>query len=69
MSSLFLFMLFVFFWLLTEMSFDCLWCLYRFKVPDGCDLVAAGALPVAFGTSHIALVHRAQLSSGQVGVL
>ncbi|KAL9258753.1 Quinone oxidoreductase-like protein [Drosera capensis] len=35
-------------------------------VPDGCDLVAAGALPVAFGTSHVALVHRAQLSSGQV---
>lgn len=37
-----------------------------FKVPDGCDLVAAGALPVAFGTSHVALVHRAQLTSGQV---
>ncbi|KAJ4979961.1 hypothetical protein NE237_010741 [Protea cynaroides] len=37
-----------------------------FFVPDGCDLVAAGALPVAFGTSHVALVHRAQLSSGQV---
>ncbi|KAK1694126.1 hypothetical protein QYE76_010823 [Lolium multiflorum] len=37
-----------------------------FVVPDGCDLVAAGALPVAFGTSHLALVHRAQLKSGQV---
>ncbi|XP_030932062.1 quinone oxidoreductase-like protein 2 homolog [Quercus lobata] len=37
-----------------------------FRVPDGCDLVGAGALPVAFGTSHVALVHRAQLSSGQV---
>ncbi|XP_077239252.1 groES-like zinc-binding alcohol dehydrogenase family protein [Tasmannia lanceolata] len=37
-----------------------------FLVPDGCDLVAAGALPVAFGTSHVALVHRAQLGSGQV---
>ncbi|XP_057475170.1 uncharacterized protein LOC130763296 [Actinidia eriantha] len=37
-----------------------------FRVPDGCDLVAAGALPVAYGTSHVALVHRAQLSSGQV---
>ena len=36
-------------------------------MPDGCDLVAAGALPVAFGTSHVALVHRAQLTSGQVG--
>ncbi|XP_016565066.2 quinone oxidoreductase-like protein 2 homolog isoform X1 [Capsicum annuum] len=32
-----------------------------FRVPDGCDLVAAGALPVAYGTSHVALVHRAQL--------
>ncbi|MQM13450.1 hypothetical protein Taro_046378 [Colocasia esculenta] len=37
-----------------------------FLVPDGCDLVAAGALPVAFGTSHVALVHRAQLKPGQV---
>uniref|UniRef100_A0ACD5V7C6 Uncharacterized protein n=1 Tax=Avena sativa TaxID=4498 RepID=A0ACD5V7C6_AVESA len=37
-----------------------------FAVPDGCDLVAAGALPVAFGTSHLALVQRAQLKSGQV---
>ncbi|CAK9145879.1 unnamed protein product [Ilex paraguariensis] len=37
-----------------------------FRVPDGCDLIAAGALPVAYGTSHMALVHRAQLSSGQV---
>ncbi|KAL6620016.1 hypothetical protein ACP70R_031917 [Stipagrostis hirtigluma subsp. patula] len=37
-----------------------------FLVPDGCDLVAAGALPVAFGTSHLGLVHRAQLKSGQV---
>lgn len=35
-------------------------------MPDGCDLVAAGALPVAFGTSHVALVHRAQLKAGQV---
>lgn len=35
-------------------------------VPDGCDLVAAGALPVAFRTSHVALVHRAQLKPGQV---
>lgn len=29
-------------------------------------MVAAGALPVAYGTSHVALVHRAILSSGQV---
>ncbi|CAK8567750.1 unnamed protein product [Lathyrus sativus] len=37
-----------------------------FRVPEGCDLVAAGALAVAFGTSHVALAHRAQLKSGQV---
>lgn len=37
-------------------------------MPQGCDLVAAGALAVASGTSHVALVHRAQLSSGQVCV-
>jgi hypothetical protein len=41
----------------------------RFLVPDGCDLVAAGALPVAFGTSHLSLVHRAQLKAGQVSFL
>ncbi|CAA7398263.1 unnamed protein product [Spirodela intermedia] len=39
---------------------------HLFLVPDGCDLVDAGALPVAFGTSHVALVHRAQLKPGQV---
>lgn len=38
----------------------------RLLVPEGCDLLAAGALPVAFGTSHVALVHRAQLKVGQV---
>lgn len=37
-------------------------------MPEGCDLVAAGALPVVYGTSHVALVHRAQLKSGQVGI-
>ncbi|XP_027333860.1 quinone oxidoreductase-like protein 2 homolog [Abrus precatorius] len=37
-----------------------------FRVPKGCDLVAAGALAVAFGTSHVALLHRAKLTSGQV---
>ncbi|KAM1115918.1 hypothetical protein TB2_006398 [Malus domestica] len=37
-----------------------------FGVPEMCDLVAAGALPFAFGTSHVALVHRANLSSSQV---
>ncbi|KAL3524087.1 hypothetical protein ACH5RR_016921 [Cinchona calisaya] len=39
---------------------------HLFRVPDGCDLVAAGALPVAYGTSHVALVHRAQLQPNQV---
>ncbi|XP_048232143.1 quinone oxidoreductase-like protein 2 homolog isoform X2 [Ricinus communis] len=37
-----------------------------YPVPEGCDLVAAAALPVAFGTSHVALVHRAHLTSSQV---
>ncbi|CAA7060472.1 unnamed protein product [Microthlaspi erraticum] len=37
-----------------------------FLVPERCDMVAAAALPVAFGTSHVALVHRARLTSGQV---
>lgn len=37
-----------------------------FGVPKGCDLVAAAALPIAFGTSHVALVHRANLTSSQV---
>ncbi|XP_047342587.1 quinone oxidoreductase-like protein 2 homolog [Impatiens glandulifera] len=35
-------------------------------VPDGCDLVAAGALPAVYGTSHVALTHRANLRPGQV---
>lgn len=39
---------------------------HLFKVPEGCDLVAAAALPVAFGTSHVGLVHRAQLKPSQV---
>ncbi|GLJ44914.1 hypothetical protein SUGI_0945610 [Cryptomeria japonica] len=37
-----------------------------FIVPLGCDLVAAGGLPIAFGTSHVGLVHRAGLCPGQV---
>ncbi|GJY82882.1 probable tocopherol O-methyltransferase, chloroplastic [Tanacetum coccineum] len=36
-----------------SIKFNC-----RYGVPDGCDLVHAGALPVAYGTSHVALVHR-----------
>lgn len=39
---------------------------HLFPVPEGCDLVSAGALPVVFGTSHVALFHRAHLTSGQV---
>lgn len=38
-------------------------------MPKGCDLVAAAALPVAFGTSHVALVHRANLTSSQAAPL
>ncbi|KAG0575748.1 hypothetical protein KC19_5G027800 [Ceratodon purpureus] len=37
-----------------------------YKVPNGCDLLQAGGLPIAFGTSHIGLVHRANLQAGQV---
>ncbi|MFS7936964.1 putative NADPH:quinone reductase [Helianthus anomalus] len=37
-----------------------------YGVPAGCDLVAAAALPIAYGTSYIALIHRANLKSGQV---
>lgn len=40
--------------------------LCRFKVPNGCDLLQAGGLPIAFGTSHVGLVHRANLQAGQV---
>lgn len=39
---------------------------HLFLIPDGCDLVAAAGLPVAFGTSHLALTHRAHLRTGQV---
>jgi hypothetical protein len=40
------------------------WC--RYKVPNGCDLLQVGGLPVVFGTSHVGLVHRANLQAGQV---
>ncbi|GJX60158.1 quinone oxidoreductase-like protein 2 [Tanacetum coccineum] len=36
------------------------------KVADGSDLVVAAAIPLGYGTSHQALVHRANLKSGQV---
>jgi hypothetical protein len=57
--------------LLVLLLFDSLFLLVlfgnpRFRVPDGCDLVAAGALLVAYGTSHVGLVHRAQLQANQV---
>jgi NADPH:quinone reductase-like Zn-dependent oxidoreductase len=37
-----------------------------YKVPNGCDLLQAGCLPIAFGTSHLGLVYRANLKAGQV---
>ncbi|XP_076944912.1 uncharacterized protein LOC143615744 [Bidens hawaiensis] len=37
-----------------------------YGVPEGCDLVAAAALPIAYGTSHVALIHRANIKPGQV---
>lgn len=39
---------------------------FRFHVPDGCDMAAAAGLPIAFGTSHLGLIHRAGLQSGEV---
>ncbi|GJZ48650.1 quinone oxidoreductase-like protein 2 [Tanacetum coccineum] len=35
-------------------------------VPDGCDLVDAAAIPIAYGTSIQALVHRTNIKSGQL---
>ena len=34
-------------------------------VPDGMDDVTAAAFPVAYGTSHLALVHRGNLKAGE----
>lgn len=36
-----------------------------FPVPVGVDPVTAAGMPVAYGTSHVALCHRAGLSKGQ----
>ncbi|XP_071687171.1 uncharacterized protein [Rutidosis leptorrhynchoides] len=36
------------------------------RVPDECDLVAAAAIPVSYGTSHHALVHKANITPRQV---
>ena len=35
-------------------------------LPDSVDLVQAAGFPVAYGTSHVALDHRAHLKSGEV---
>lgn len=35
-------------------------------VPDTVDMIQAAGFPVAYGTSHLALDHRAQLKSGEV---
>eukprot|EP00271_Cylindrocystis_brebissonii_P017530 TRINITY_DN4598_c0_g1_i1.p1 TRINITY_DN4598_c0_g1~~TRINITY_DN4598_c0_g1_i1.p1 ORF type:complete len:372 (-),score=74.50 TRINITY_DN4598_c0_g1_i1:660-1775(-) len=37
-----------------------------FALPARCRLLGAAGLPVAFGTAHLALVHRAGLQRGQV---
>lgn len=36
-----------------------------FALPDGMDFPTAAAFPVAYGTSHLALVHRANLQPGE----
>lgn len=36
-----------------------------FHIPDGMDNMTAAAFPVAYGTSHLALVHRAKLKAGE----
>lgn len=36
-----------------------------FRVPDNVPLDVAAGMPVAFGTAHLALVHRARIRSGQ----
>ena len=35
------------------------------KLPQGADLATSAGLPVAFGTAHVALAHRAGLRAGQ----
>lgn len=36
-----------------------------FRIPDGMDFPTAAAFPVAYGTSYLALVHRANLAAGE----
>ncbi|MFZ5962911.1 NADPH:quinone oxidoreductase family protein [Thalassococcus sp. BH17M4-6] len=35
------------------------------KLPDGMDMTAAAAFQIAYGTSHVALEHRARLQQGE----
>lgn len=37
-----------------------------FRIPEGMDFRSAAAFPVAYGTVHLALVHRARLQRGQI---
>jgi NADPH2:quinone reductase len=36
-----------------------------FHIPKSMDAMAAAGFPVAYGTSHVALRHRAQLKAGE----
>ncbi|MBS28862.1 MAG: zinc-binding dehydrogenase [Alphaproteobacteria bacterium] len=36
-----------------------------FPIPEGMDAATAAAFPVAYGTSHLALVHRGDLKAGE----
>jgi NADPH2:quinone reductase len=35
------------------------------RIPDGMDFATAAAFPVAYGTSHLALIHRGHLQPGE----
>jgi NADPH:quinone reductase-like Zn-dependent oxidoreductase len=35
------------------------------KLSPGADVAAAAGLPIAYGTSHVALLHRCRLTAGQ----
>lgn len=37
-----------------------------FPIPDTMDYVSAAAFPIAYGSSHVALTHRANLQAGEV---
>lgn len=40
-----------------------------FVLPDGLDPVQAAAFPIAYGTSHLGLIHKAGLKAGEVLVV